>query len=121
GLDRLAVLPMDVVLMDLQFTQAIVDISKNNPPEQPGAPPLADDIELRIARAAARAGVNVFRRWALMQRWHAVDGVSIPDMGDESQLHTSEWATKWVSIALDRAIGAAVGAVRGARRQAYDI
>jgi acyl-CoA thioesterase-1 len=120
GLDRLATLPIDVVLMDLQYTQAIVDISNNDPPEQPGAPPLADDIELRIARAAARAGVNVFQRWALMKRWHA-DGVPIPDMGDASQLHTSEWATKWVSIALDCAIGAAVGSVRGARRQPFDI
>jgi lysophospholipase L1-like esterase len=120
GLDRLAALPLDVVLMDLQFTQLIVDKSRNDPPEHPGGPPLADDIEMRIARAAARAGVNLFQRWMLMQRWHA-DGVSIANMGDDSQLHTSEWATKWLSIALDCAIGAAVRPVRGARRQAFDI
>jgi hypothetical protein len=81
----------------------------------------ADDVEFRIERAAARAGVNLFRRWELMERWYE-DGVPLSDMDDGvyPNLHTSEWATKWISIALDRAIGAAVGRVQGARRQAFD-
>jgi hypothetical protein len=82
----------------------------------------ADDIQLRIARAAARAGVDVFRRWALMKRWYE-SGIPLSQMDDgaDIHLHTGEWATKWITIALDRAIGAAVGPVRGARRRAFDI
>lgn len=128
GLDRLAMLPLDVILMDLQFTKAMVEINADSlakghkGPDGTTVMGFADDIELRIGRAAARAGVNLFRRWALMKRWYE-DGVPLADMDDGGfhNLHTSEWATKWVSIALDRAMGAAVGPVRGARRQPFDI
>ena len=114
GLSWLAPLPMDVILMDLQYTKAIVDKSKNDPPETPGAPPLADDIEARIMAVAARASVNVFQRWALMKRW-VEDGVPLSEMDDGSQLHTSEWATRCITTSLDLAIGNAVGLVPGVR------
>jgi hypothetical protein len=116
GLSWLATLPMDVILMDLQYTKAIVDKSKNDPPESPGRPPLADDIEARIMGVAARAGVDVFQRWALMKRW-VQDGVPLAEMDDGvfPNLHTSEWATRCITTALDVAIGAAVGPVPGVR------
>lgn len=114
GLSWLATLPLDVILMDLQYTKAIVDKSKNDPPEKPGRPPLADDIEARIMAAAARAGVDVFQRWALMKRW-VENGVPLPEMDDGSQLHTSDWATRCVTASLDLAIGNAVGPVPGVR------
>jgi hypothetical protein len=125
GLEWLAPLPTDVILMDLQFTQAIVDINTKSFFDGhigPGGTRMgfADDIEQRIAAVAGKAQVSVFQRWALMKRWRA-DGVSLYDMDDGSLLHTSEWATKWISLALDSAIGAAVGAVPGARRQSYDV
>jgi len=127
GLGRLAALPMDVILMDVQFTQAIVTINCGSSATGPIGPDgtkmgLADDIQLRIARAAACAGVDVFRRWALMKRWYE-DGIPLAQMDDggTARLHTSEWATKWVTIALDAAIGAAVGPVRGARRGSFDV
>lgn len=125
GLGWLATLPMDVILMDLRFTQTMVTINAGSAAKGHIGPNgmnvgFADDIELRIARAAARAGVDVFKRWALMKRWYE-DGVPLSQMDDGSGLHTGEWATKWVSIALDRAIGAAVGPVRGARHQSFDI
>ena len=34
----------------------------------------------RIARVAEDAGVNVFRRFALMRHWVVQDGVSIEDL-----------------------------------------
>jgi len=125
GLGRLAAQPLDVILMDLQFTQTIVTINADSAARNLlGAGKIgvgfADEVELRIARAAARAGVDVFRRWALMKRWYE-NGIPLSQMDDGSGLHTGEWASKWVSVALDRAIGAAVGPVRGARHQPFDI
>jgi hypothetical protein len=125
GLGRLAALPMDVILMDLQFTQTMVTINSGSAANGHTGPNgmnmgFADDIQLRIARTAARAGVDVFRRWALMQRW-CKDGIPLSQMDDGGGLHTGEWATRWIAIALDSAIGAAVRAVRGARRRPFDI
>jgi hypothetical protein len=113
GLSWLAKLPLDVVLMDLQYTRKMVEL---NVPPAPGQPPLADDIEARIMRVAQRAGVNVFQRWALMKRW-VDDGVPLPEMDDGvfPFLHTGEWATRCLATSFDIAIGAAVGPVPGVR------
>jgi hypothetical protein len=96
GLSWLAHLPMDVVLMDLQYTRAVV----------------GDKIELskvmvsRIFDAAEKAKVNVFHRFALMQRWYEAD-IPLAELDDGGQLHTSEWATKYVAMALSAAIAGA--------------
>jgi acyl-CoA thioesterase I len=105
GLSWLASLPMDVVLMDLQYTKAIVDHID-----------LAEDIEARILAVGETAKVNVFRRWALMKRWCNDGGVPLSEMDDgvEPHLHTGDWATGCISQALDLAIGQAVGPVPGA-------
>jgi acyl-CoA thioesterase-1 len=101
GLDWLAGVPMDVVLMDLQYTRAVV----------------GDKIELskvmvsRISDAAEKAKVNVFPRFALMHRWNEAN-IPLEELDDGGQLHTSEWATKFVALALSGAI--AVGAADGA-------
>jgi hypothetical protein len=102
GLDWLAGLAMDVVLMDLQYTKAIVDKID-----------LADDIETRIAAVAERANVNLFRRWALMKRWCVDDNIPLAEMDDgiDPHLHMSEWATNCVTRALDGAIADAPSAI----------
>jgi hypothetical protein len=97
GLDWLAPLPIDVVLMDLQYTKAIVDRID-----------LADDIEKRISAVAEKAKVNLFGRWALMKSWVDEDKVPLAEMDDGGQLHMSDWATGCVSQALDGAIGRAL-------------
>jgi acyl-CoA thioesterase-1 len=53
--------------------------------------------------------VNVFRRFALMQRW-ANDGFPIEELDDgaETQLHTSDRVTNCVAQALSGAIKQAV-------------
>jgi acyl-CoA thioesterase I len=114
GLEWLAGLPIDVVLMDLQYTRKIKEIndgSKANGPIGPDGTKMgfADDIELRIATVAQRAGVNLFKRWALMQQWVADDiGISVDDLTDPDDkfdhLHMSELATACVSRALFGAI-----------------
>jgi acyl-CoA thioesterase I len=99
GLDWLACLPMDVVLMDLQYTRAITG------PDKLGS---SEDIVSRISTAAAKAGVNVFQRFALMRCWYR-DGIPIEELDDggQLQLHTSEWATACVTQALfDAIVGA---------------
>jgi len=98
GLDWLAALPMDVVLMDLQYTTALVNDAKIG---------FAEDMVSRISAAAEKAHVNVFRRFALMRRWYCADNIPMADLidpEDNSQLHMSDWATNCVTKALDRAI-----------------
>lgn len=91
GLDWLATMEMDVVLMDVQYTQAIVKTID-----------IAHDIERRIQVAADEAQVNLFKRFALMERWCTADGVPLADLDDKGEfnLHTSDWATDCVTQAL---------------------
>jgi acyl-CoA thioesterase I len=98
GLNWLGSLPMDVVLMDLQYTQAMVG---------PDKLAMSEDMVSRIASAANDAKVNVFQRWALMKRWCLRDNILLPAMDDGGQLHTSDWATNCVTLALDGAIASA--------------
>ena len=95
GLGWLDDLPMDVVVMDLQYTRALVDKIE-----------LSRTMVSRIADAAETAKVNVFHRFALMQRWHEAD-IPLAELDDGGQLHTSEWATKCVALALSEAIAGA--------------
>jgi acyl-CoA thioesterase I len=101
GLDLLADLPMDVVLMDSQYTRAVV-----NPPEKLD---LSNKITSLISAVAQDKGVNVFRRFALMQRW-VEDKIPIEELDDgaQTQLHTSDWATNCVTQAVFGAIKQAV-------------
>lgn len=87
---------MDVVLMDLQYTKAMLDKL-----------PQSTAIEKIISDAAAEAGVNVFNRFALMKRWvddKVVASVTDLDDGANEHLHTGEWATNCISRALFDAI-----------------
>jgi acyl-CoA thioesterase I len=104
GLRWLAGRQMDVVLMDLQYTKAMVcQIGASTVPKLP----LSEDMVAKIADAAesAEPKVNVFRRFALMKRW--VDaGIPLDSMDDggNDHLHTSKWATDCVARALSEAI-----------------
>jgi lysophospholipase L1-like esterase len=101
GLDWLAGLPMDVVLMDLQYTTAIVKPEKIK---------FAEEMVSLISAAADKANVNVFRRFALMKRWCVQGGIPIVELIDPTdgdQLHMSDWATNCLTQAL---FGAIVGA-----------
>jgi hypothetical protein len=99
GLDWLAGLPMDVVLMDLQYTRAVIGPKLG----------LSEDMVARISAAAEKAKVNVFRRFALMRRWNQ-DKTPIEELDDGGELHTSDWATNCITLALDGAIAGALAA-----------
>jgi acyl-CoA thioesterase I len=101
GLDWLAALPMDVVLMDPQYTTAIVKPEKIK---------FAEEMVSLISAAAEKANVNVFRRFALMRRWCVEGGIPIEELidpTDPDQLHMSDWVTNCLTQAL---FGAIVGA-----------
>jgi acyl-CoA thioesterase I len=104
GLRWLAALPMDVVLMDLQYTKALVcKIGLSTVPKLP----FSEEMVSLIAAVGENADpkVNVFQRFALMKRW--VDaGISLDSMDDQGndRLHTSKWATNCVAQALSEAI-----------------
>jgi acyl-CoA thioesterase I len=102
GLQWLADLPMDVVLMDLQYTRAMIEMI---PPSDVVKLPFSEDMVSRIATAAANAKVNVFHRFALMRQWES-EGVSRDalDDGYPEHLHTSQWATDCIALALSEAI-----------------
>jgi acyl-CoA thioesterase-1 len=101
GLDWLAAFPIDVVLMDPQYTTAIV---------KPDKIEFAEQMASLISAAAEKAGVNLFRRFALMRRWCLEGGIPIEELIDPTDgdhLHMSDWATNCVTQAL---FGAIVGA-----------
>jgi hypothetical protein len=101
GLDWLADLPIDVVLMDLQYTTGVI-APVINPDIK-----FAEDMVSRISTVAEKAGVNVFRRFALMKRWF-IDGhvpmSELIDPTDNDKLHMSDWATNCMTQALYGAI-----------------
>jgi acyl-CoA thioesterase-1 len=90
GLKLLSKIPTDVILMDSQYTTAVVTDEKK---------PLSEKMVKRISDLAEAAGVDVFRRWALMQPWH-VAMRELVDPADGLQLHLSDWATQNVTQVL---------------------
>jgi hypothetical protein len=103
GLKRLSVEPMDVVLIDPQYTPAMLFDDTADASEQ---------MVSLIAQAAETAGVNLFRRWALMRRWHVHDNIGLDRLFDPTdshdKLHQSDWSTLLVSKALCEAIARAL-------------
>jgi acyl-CoA thioesterase I len=100
GLKLLSKIPTDVILMDSQYTTAVITDEKK---------PLSDKMVKRISEQAEAAGVDVFRRWALMQPWH-VAMRELVDPADGLQLHLSDWATQNVTEALFGQIKQAIAA-----------
>jgi len=97
GIEWLRNLPIDVVLIDLQYTTAIVGPDKLD---------AAKDMVSRISAAAGKAHVNLFRRFDLMQRWYAngIPMAELVDPCDVDQLHMSDWCTGCITQALCDAI-----------------
>lgn len=106
GLKLLSKVSTDVILMDSQYTTAVVTDEKK---------PLSDRMVKRISELADDAGVDVFRRWALMQPWH-VAMRELVDPADGLQLHLSNWATQNVTEVLFEQIKRMVAAADKTRK-----
>jgi hypothetical protein len=97
-LARLRGQPMDVLLIDPQYVTAMLLDDKAE---------LSARMVSLISSEAEKAGVSVFRRWALMRHWHVHDNVSFErmlDPTDQDKLHQSDWSTLRISRALCDAI-----------------
>jgi hypothetical protein len=98
GLKQLSGHRFDIMLMDSQYTPAMLVDDKADASEQMMA---------SIAALADKAKVNLFRRWALMRHWHIHNNVPLADLidpGDPDKLHQNDWSTMQVSKALSAAI-----------------
>ena len=98
GLRRLSEKRMDMLLIDPQYTPAMLFDDKAEASER---------MVSLISAAADEANVNLFRRWALMRHWHIHDNVSLNrffDPTDPDKLHQSNWSTLQVAKALSAAI-----------------
>jgi hypothetical protein len=98
GLARLRGQPMDVLLIDPQYVTAMLLDDKAE---------LSARMVSLISSEVEKAGVSVFRRWALMRHWHVHDNVSFErmlDPTDQDKLHQSDWSTLRISRALCDAI-----------------
>ena len=92
----------DIILIDPQYTPAMLT------PEKIAATRAMVDA---IARLADEVKVNLFRRFALMERWHDVENVPIAllvDPNDGDHLHDSDWATQLLTQLLMDQIANAV-------------
>ncbi len=109
GLARLRGEQMDVLLIDPQYVTAMLRDDKAE---------LSARMVSLISDEAEKAGVSVFRRWALMRHWHVHNNVSFEQMLDPTdqpdRLHQSDWSTLRISQALCEAIVRAVAAAQGA-------
>jgi hypothetical protein len=98
GLQRLSGKRMDVVLIDPQYTPAMLFDAKAEASEW---------MVSLISAAAKKAKVNLFRRWALMRHWHVHNGVGFDqlfDPTDNDKLHQNDQSTLLVAKALRDAI-----------------
>jgi len=101
GLQRMSVEPMDVLLIDPQYTPAMLFDDKAEASER---------MVSLISAEADRAKVNMFRRWALMRHWHVHNDIGLDqffDPTDPDKLHQSDWSTFLVAKALSVAIARA--------------
>jgi acyl-CoA thioesterase I len=99
GLEWLAGLPMDVVLMDLQYVPAMIEREPMDKLK------LSREMVELISAAAQKARVNVFRRFDLMEKWVRQDGIDMANLVREGdRLHMSDWATACVTQTLSEAI-----------------
>lgn len=107
GLTLLAGEPTDIVLMDLQHVPAVLTEDKIEATQRM--------LALIDQAAAARPGVNVFHRFAMMKRWHEIEKFSfdtIVDLNDEKRLHQSDYSARRIAWELCETI--AVAAARTA-------
>ena len=105
GLSRLKAIRKDVVLIDPQFAPRVIAKSS------------AENTVAQIAAAANEESVSVFRRYAMMKRWHEADGMPFETFVSPDGLHLNDWSyaclAKWVGFAIAEAATRPTTAVAG--------
>jgi acyl-CoA thioesterase I len=92
GLARLKAIRADVILVDPQFAPKV--IAKSD----------AEGMVSQIAATAKEQNVDLFRRFALMRRWHQTDHMPFDAFVSPDGLHMNDWSyacfAKWLSAAV---------------------
>jgi acyl-CoA thioesterase-1 len=105
GLARLKAIRKDVVLIDPQFAPKVI------------AKPNAESAVAQIAATAKEESVGVFRRFALMKRWHEAEGMPFDTFVSPDGLHLNDWSyacwAKWLGVAIAEAATRSTTAVAG--------
>lgn len=111
GLELLSGQAMDVVLMDMPYTPALVAGSRE---------PRTKSLVNMIADVADRHNVNLFSRFRLMRGWVLSEKIPferLVDSEDSEGLRMSDWATGAVTEALKGSIVGGLGEVKGLQIQ----
>ncbi len=95
GIDELKAADADVVLIDPQFSPAVI------------AKPETDGMIEQIAFAAKNENIDLFRRFAVMRDWHDVQHLSFDKFVSPDQLHMNDWSYACMAKLLGGAIAEA--------------
>jgi lysophospholipase L1-like esterase len=92
GLARLKAIRTDVILVDPQYAPKVI------------AKPEAEGMVAQIAATAKEQSVDLFRRFALMKRWHQTDHMPFDAFVSPDGLHMNDWSygclAKWLGAAI---------------------
>jgi acyl-CoA thioesterase I len=92
GLARLRAIRADVILVDPQYAPKVI------------AKPEAEGMVAQIAATAKEQSVDLFRRFALMKRWHQADHMPFEAFVSPDGLHMNDWSygclAKWLGTAI---------------------
>jgi lysophospholipase L1-like esterase len=92
GLDRIRATGADIVLIDPQFAPKVI------------AKPEAGTMVNLIAATAKAENVDLFRRFAVMQRWHDVENIGFETFVSPDGLHMNDWSYACMAKVLGIAI-----------------
>jgi acyl-CoA thioesterase-1 len=95
GIAQLKAIDADVVLMDLQYSPAVIAKSET------------DDMVEQIAVAAKNENVDLFERFAIMRDWNEAQHLSFDTFTAPDHLHMNDWGYGCVAKLLSGAIAEA--------------
>ncbi len=95
GIEQLKAINADVVLMDMQYTPAVLAKSET------------EGMDEQIALAAKRENVDLFDRFAIMRDWSEVQHLSFDTFTSPDHLHMNDWGYGCVAKLLAAAIAEA--------------
>jgi len=95
GIEQLKAINADVMLMDMQYTPAVLAKSE------------VDGMEDQIELAAKAENVDLFERFAVMRNWSEVQHISFDTFTAPDHLHMNDWGYGCVAKLLAGAIAEA--------------
>lgn len=95
GISMIRATGADLILIDPQFAPKVI------------VKPEAARMVTLIAATARRAGVDLFRRFAVMKRWREVDNLTFASFLSPDGLHMNDWSYACLAHGLGEAIAEA--------------